>query len=116
MTDQIAVEVTTSAGHTVVSASGEIDIASAPVLEAAIDASIGNGTRQLIVDLQNVSFLDSTALHLLVTVLKRLGPGSLGVVARRSNVRKIFALSGLDTLIPIFDTVDDAIDAKTLCR
>ncbi len=113
MTEQITVQVTTAGGRAVVAAFGEIDMASAPTLKAAIEQVIQNGTRQLIVDLEGVRFLDSSALNLLVAVRKRLGPGCLGVVASQRNVRRIFALTGIDTLIPMFYTVDAAIEAAS---
>ena len=52
LTEQITVDVTAVRGRVVVSAAGEIDIATAPVLRAAIDTTIQDRARQLVVDLQ----------------------------------------------------------------
>jgi len=111
--EQIAVQVTTAGGHPIVRASGEIDLASAPVLRAAMDTVIGDGVRQIIVDLQDVTFIDSTGLNLLIAVLKQLGPGSISVVTARPQVCRVLAISGIDTLIPIFDSVATAVEAAT---
>lgn len=113
LTEQITVQVTTAAGLTIVAACGEIDIASAPVLRAAIDTVVKNGSRQLIVDLGGVTFMDSTGLNLLIGVVRELGTGSLGVVASQPNVRRVFAVSGIDTVMPVFDSVDAAVEAAS---
>jgi anti-sigma B factor antagonist len=113
VTEQITVEVTTVGGHAVVAASGEIDMSSAPILRAAIDTMIENGTRQLIVDLGGVWFMDSTGLNLLIAVGRELGTGSLGVVTNHPNVRRVFTISGVDMLIPIFDSIDAAVEAAS---
>lgn len=113
VTEQITVRVSTAGGHAVVVVHGEIDLATAPALREAIAAMIRNGTRQLIMDLEGVDFLDSTALNVLVGVVRELGPGSLGVVASKSIVRRIFALSGIESVIPVFDCLDAAVEAAS---
>jgi anti-sigma B factor antagonist len=113
VTEQITIEVTTAGGHVVVAAAGEIDISSAPILRAAIDTVIDSGCRQLIVDLDGVWFMDSTGLNLLIAVSRELGTGSLGVVANHPTVRRVFAISGVDRLVPIFDSIDAAVEAAS---
>jgi anti-sigma B factor antagonist len=113
LTEQLTVHVTTIDGHTVVAVSGEIDLASAPRARAAIDTVIEDGTHRLIVDLQGVEFMDSTGLNLLIVELKRLGPGSIRVVASQANILRLFEITGIDTVIPIFDTVTAAIEAAS---
>jgi len=112
MTEQlIRVEATVVDGHPVLAVSGEIDISSAPVLRAAIDGLLADGVRQLIVDLDGVRFMDSTALNVLISVVKKLGPGSLRVVASQAHIRRIFSISGIDKVTPLFDSVADAVIA-----
>jgi anti-sigma B factor antagonist len=111
VTENITVRVTTTAGSTVVSVSGEIDLASAPVVRDAIKSMIENGTHRFIVDLGGVDFMDSTGLSLLIAVHTQLGPGALGVVANRANVRRVLAVTGIDTVIPVFDSLDAAVEA-----
>jgi anti-anti-sigma regulatory factor len=49
----------------------------------------------------------------LVGIIRRLGLGRLGVVATQPNIRRVFAISGVDTIISLFDSVDAAIEAAT---
>jgi anti-sigma B factor antagonist len=95
----------------VVSALGEVDVFSAPGLDAELDAQIAAGNARLVVDLSEVAFLDSTGLGVLVKALKhaREADGWLHLVVTSDRIRKIFEITGLDASIPIFDTAQDAI-------
>jgi anti-anti-sigma factor len=66
---------------------------------------------RVVVDLSDVTFLDSTRLGVLVTSLKRLREvdGSLDLVVASPRVLKVFTLTGLDVVIPIHETVDAAL-------
>jgi anti-sigma B factor antagonist len=111
VTDEITVQVLTVRGHAVVAVSGEIDMSTASAVRGAIDAVIRSGTRQLIVDLEEVRFMDSSGLNTLIGVLTQLGPGSLRVVATQQRIRRVLSISGIDQMIPVFDSVASAIEA-----
>jgi anti-sigma B factor antagonist len=111
LTEQLTVQLTTLEGHAVVSACGEIDMSSAPMLRAVLDTAIENGARRLVVDLQGVLFMDSTGLNLLIAELRRLGPRSICVVARQTNILRLFEITGITTVIPVFDSVTAAVAA-----
>lgn len=89
---------------------GEIDVHTAPRLRDSIASVLDGGDRDLVIDLQNVRFLDSTGLGVLVGALKRArnGGGSLALVCSRERVLKVFALTGLDRvfrIVPSFDAL-----------
>jgi anti-sigma B factor antagonist len=80
--------------------SGELDIGSAPQLEAAAAGAVDSGPKRLVVDLRAVTFLDSTALGVLIATAnraERIGT-SLFVVRPAGPARQIFALCGVDDL------------------
>jgi anti-sigma B factor antagonist len=94
----------------VVSAAGDLDIHSAPVLLAQLGPlSVVRGVR-LVVDLSDVEFIDSTGLGVLVTTLKhvREAGGRLDVVATAPRVLKVFRITGLDAVIPLHGTLAEA--------
>lgn len=95
----------------IVGAQGEVDVFTAPGLDAELDALVAGGNSRLVVDLTDVSFLDSTGLGVLVKALKRAreADGWLRLVVTGDRIRKIFEITGLDASIPIFDTAQDAI-------
>ncbi|HWX96237.1 MAG TPA: STAS domain-containing protein [Solirubrobacteraceae bacterium] len=97
--------------HTgVLSVEGELDLASAPSLKWALTDILDAGHDQVIVDLSLVSFIDSTALGVLVGVKKNLSPGAkLAISCTHPDVLNIFELTGLDSTFDIFPTFDDAL-------
>ena len=105
------VDVTEWAGRTVVSASGELDAHSAPALQTALDPLSQAPEAALVVNLSEVGFIDSTGLGVLVTTLKhvRESGGRLDVVVAAPRVLKVFALTGLDVVIPLHETLDQAL-------
>jgi anti-anti-sigma factor len=100
--------------YLVIEAYGEIDIASAGDLWEMIDSSLRLGAGQLIVDLSGIRFMDSSGLNALIGTARQLGPDSFGVVVSRPSIRRIFAVTGIDNVIPVFDSVPEA--AQTLDR
>jgi len=99
--------------RTVVSVVGEVDIASAGALDAVLSEAIASGRTHLVVDLEEVGFLDSTGLGVLVKSLKRTreAGGSLTVVTESERVLKVIRITGLDAVIPLFASVDLALAA-----
>lgn len=94
----------------VVALEGELDLERAPSLKWALVDAIDAGKQQLVVDLTQVRFMDSTALSVLVGVNRSLSSGSrMAIVCTNSNVLKIFELSGMDGAFAIFPTLDDAL-------
>ncbi len=95
----------------VVSVTGEVDVFSAPDLDSELSGLVEAGSPRLVVDLTEVSFLDSTGLGVLVKALKhaREAGGWLHLVITSDRIRKIFEITGLDASIPIFDTAQDAL-------
>lgn len=92
---------------------GEIDYAVSPQLREHINARIRDGVRSLVLDLAAVTFIDSTAIGVLVGTVMRLhelGEGSLTVVCGSENdrVRRIFEIAGIDSLIALHRSRGDA--------
>jgi anti-sigma B factor antagonist len=93
----------------VVAVEGELDLSSAPSLKWTLIDSL-DGCKQLVVDLSKVTFMDSTALGVLIGVNRSLDMGArLAIVCAQDNVLKIFEFSGLDGALAIFSTLDEAL-------
>jgi anti-sigma B factor antagonist len=91
----------------VVVVEGEIDVATAPQLRECLHDVIAQGHDTIILDLLPVTFLDSTALGVLVGALKRcreLG-GELHVVVSDVRIMKIFEITGLTSVFPISESL-----------
>jgi anti-sigma B factor antagonist len=96
-----------------VAVTGYLDFDAAPRLKSSLVDCIEAGSTHLVVDLTEAGFIDSTAIGVLVGTLKRLeeSGGSLVVVCTNENVRGIFELVGLDEIINLHRSRDDAISA-----
>lgn len=98
-------------GRTVVEVGGEIDVYTAPKLRETIVSLVAAGQYHLVVDLERVEFLDSTALGVLVGGLKRVRThdGSLSLVCTQERLLKIFRITGLTKVFEIHPDVASAI-------
>jgi anti-sigma B factor antagonist len=90
-----------------VTATGELDVETAPRLRNAVMDTLEAGGRDLVVDLVAVTFLDSTALGVLVAGLKRARQdgGDLRLVATSSLVLRMLAITRLDSVFSVHPTV-----------
>jgi anti-sigma B factor antagonist len=99
--------------RTVVHLGGEIDVYTAPLVREKLDEQIQAGRTDLVVDLTEVSFLDSTGLGVLVGRLKlaRTRGGSMRLVGTDDRVLKVFSITGLDKVFEIHADVESALAA-----
>ena len=97
-------------GVPVVAAPEEIDFATAYELRAAL-ASAARGQAAVIVDMTRTHACDTTGLHVLVRAHKRAlaQGGELRLVISSPDVRRLFAITGLDRVIRHFGSLDEAL-------
>jgi anti-sigma B factor antagonist len=94
----------------VIAVEGELDLSTAPRLKWMLLDSLETGHERLVVDLSLTTFIDSTALGVLIGVKMRLeGDDRLAIVCVRPNVLKIFEFAGVDGAFAIFPTLDEAL-------
>ena len=101
-----------ASGAHVIAVAGEVDIFTAPELKRAIGGAIDGGARELVIDLTETRFLDSTALGVLIDAVKRLRPpleGRLVIVNTEPSTAKTFEITGLDQIFTIVETRDEAL-------
>ena len=102
-------------GCVVVTVAGDVDISTSPDLRAALSGAIADGIRAIVVDLSAVSFVDSTALGVLVgayTALRNTG-GRLALVNDHEAVLKVLRITALDDVLGVHPTLDDAVASVT---
>ena len=108
-------------GKTIVAVGGEIDVYTAPKLRDKITELVAGGVYDIVIDMEEVEFLDSTGLGVLVGGLKkvRAHDGSLQLVCNQDRLLKIFRITGLAKVFVIHDSADAALagnvgfDART---
>jgi anti-sigma B factor antagonist len=95
----------------VIALSGEVDLYTAPEFKQQLLEVIGQGGKHVIVDLSDTTFIDSTTLGVLVGGVKRLRPdgGQLSLVCSDRNITKIFEITGLNKVFPIYESREEAL-------
>ena len=101
-------------GCVVVSAVGEVDLATSPGFSDAVKVAVESGSR-IIVDLSEVSFVDSTGLQVLVQARIRVRDqnGLVALVAPAGMPRRVLEVSRLDQAFAVFDSLKAAVAALT---
>lgn len=95
---------------TVLSVGGAVDLATAPVLEEAVDMALSQVTSAFVVDLTDVDFLASVGMAILVAIQQRISPTTtFAVVADGPATGRPLKLTGLDQVITIYPTLPDAL-------
>jgi anti-sigma B factor antagonist len=94
---------------------GEVELATTPVLTAALEEGIRRSSGPFVVDLAAVDFLDSSGIHCLVRARALLGRDdrALALVCPRNNVRRVLTLAGIDELVPIYGSREELSRAVT---
>lgn len=102
----------TDSGATVVAPTGRLDVAGAPALKDAISEVVKNGPPRVVIDLEGVSFVDSTGLGSVISALKqvRSSKGELRLAAPNQQVRVVLELTTLDRVFPYYATVEEALN------
>jgi anti-sigma B factor antagonist len=98
---------------------GEVDFEVSPQLKARMMRTIKGGRRRLVLDLSDVTFIDSTAIGVIAGAVEKLdeaGGGSLAIVCTHEKVMQIFEITGLDSVITVHPTREEALAALAVAR
>jgi len=90
---------------------GDIDINSSPDIREAFEKGIKNKMMKILVNLNGVSYVDSSGLATLVEMLKktRVYGGKLRISNLAPKVKSLFEITKLEKLFEIFETEEEAI-------
>jgi anti-sigma B factor antagonist len=97
----------------VIALTGEVDLYTAPEFKEQLVDVIGKGARQVVIDLTDTTFIDSTTLGVLVGGVKRLRPqgGQISIVCSDRNITKIFEITGLNRIFTIHADRPEALES-----
>jgi anti-sigma B factor antagonist len=99
-------------GAVVVSLAGELDLYNAEQVRSGLLDAVTDGPELLVVDLAKVTFIDSTALGVLIEARSRMADrGSFRLAAPGLETRRALEVSGLDRHFVVHDTVAEALEA-----
>ena len=104
----------TSRGATlIISIFGELDHHSAEYIRQKVDGEIVKATtKNIIFDFLNVSFMDSSGIGVIIGRYKNIQKlnGKVAVTNINLQIKKIFEMSGLLKIIPVYDNLEIAIN------
>lgn len=101
-------------GNEMLLVSGEVDLSTAPRLDAAVSRAADPGM-PLILDLTGVEFLDSAGARVLAEAHQDLdGRGGRLLIVPSPPARRVFELGGLDHVLHLHGSVGDALEAGRL--
>jgi anti-sigma B factor antagonist len=99
-------------GCAIVTASGDIDLATAEALREAMGTAADNADR-VVVDLASVTFIDSHGFTALLSTRSRRTPqGQVSLVRPAPMVRKVMRMGRLDEVFPVYENLRDALDSS----
>ena len=106
------------AGIEILAMPAELDIATADGLVEQGYAAIARSARLLLLDLTGLSFCDASGLSAFVRIANHADATGcrFGLIAPQPPVAKILRISGLDSRMPVFAAIDNALDLLIAIR
>ena len=111
MQSQFRVDVRTERGATVITVSGELDLASSPILEERLGQVFGSDATVVILDLRKLDFMDSTGLSVLINAHQTAEEAArqLYLVKGPPQVQRLLSLTGVEERLSVLETPEDAL-------
>jgi anti-sigma B factor antagonist len=97
--------------YSVFKLNGRLDSNTAMGFEQKLFECMENGTQRMILDFQELDYISSAGLRVILKATKNLksGEGKLVLCAMQDYVKEVFEISGFDSFLPIEATLDDAV-------
>ncbi len=111
--DQLKVSVSAEGAYSLVTLAGESDMNTRGTLRDALTQAAAQPARHLIVDLSELEFIDSAAMHELMELRASFGGagGQLALVAPEPLVARVLNLTGADQVVPVYPDLRSAVAA-----
>lgn len=90
---------------------GDVDLKTARSFRGALDEAAQDGKPRLIVDMSEVPFMDSSGLAALIGAQKALRAHTRVIVVCPENLRRIFEVTRLDSVVAIVGSLPEALVA-----
>jgi anti-sigma B factor antagonist len=113
----LRVDSSSAADTAAICATGEIDLATVNTLRSAIAKSMQQGASHLTLNLDKVTYIDSSGLGTLIGAHKRLtsSGGSLTIRCSQARILRLFAITGLDRVLTV-TSQDEEYDEAVLTQ
>ena len=97
----------------ILSFQGNLDTGTSPEAESQINGLIEAGTQKLLVNFEQLEYISSAGLRVLLATAKKLKPsgGNLKICCLNQTVQEVFDISGFSTILSVTSTEEEALDA-----
>ncbi len=109
--DELGIELKTEDGGALVfKLRGSLDLATAPTVRAALSEATEKGSNDLIVDLTQIEFLDSTGLGVLIGAHRRAAErgGAFRLIVNDGPISRLLNITGLIAVFCVYHSIEDA--------
>lgn len=112
---QVTVTTSQQEGVFILTLGGDVDVATAVTVRDALDRVIAAGHHRVVMDLNEVRFLDSTGLGVMVGRLKAVRDlgGDMHLVCTSPRIARVMSITGLDEVFTLHGTTEEAVAALT---
>src|ERR1700733_328866 len=109
--EQLRVDSRSETDRVVISLNGELDMASAPLLQAALESAEADKAPALVLDLRELRFMDSTGLRIILWARERLHSRGqeFALTVGSSQVQPLLSLSGVGEHLRVIATPDELL-------
>jgi len=107
------ISVTESGDVRILSFKGNLDTNTSPQAENEINGLIEAGAQKLLVNFENLDYISSAGLRILLATAKKLkaSPGDLKICCLNETVQEVFDISGFATILSVSKTEEEALGA-----
>ncbi len=104
------IQIYNEAGITIINLTGEIDVSQAPKLRQTLIKLFEEGTKNLLINMRKVIYIDSAGLSVLISAHRRANEagGEFALCNLQQPVRQVCRITGIDKVIQIFQTKVEA--------
>ncbi len=107
------IEIRESQGVQIVAFEGNLDTNTSPEAEKKINELIDGGNQKLLVNFEQLNFIASSGLRVLLATVKKLNTsgGALRICSLNATVQEVFDISGFVTILSVKSTEEDALSS-----
>ena len=107
------ISVTESGDVRILSFQGNLDTNTSPQAESEINSLIDAGAQKLLVNFENLDYISSAGLRILLATAKKLkaSQGDLKICGLNETVQEVFDISGFATILSVTKTEEEALGA-----
>ena len=100
-------------GTLIVHAAGRVDGSNSQEFQDGLEAIIGDGDRAVVLDLEQLSYISSSGLRVMLLIARKLQrqEAKFALCSLSESIREVFEISGFDRIIPVHASRPEAVTA-----